>query len=123
MKILLVDDSRTMRTIERKILAGLGFMDVVEVADGQEALTALGQNRFDLVLMDWNMPNLSGIEALKQIKANSATKAIPVIMVTSESEKSHILEAIKSGAANYIIKPFTAEVIQEKLEAYLKKSQ
>ena len=121
MKILIVDDSGTMRSIEKKILMSLGQMDISEASDGQEAVMAVTSKKFDLVLMDWNMPRLSGIEALKQIKANPATRDTPVIMVTSESEKSNIIEAIKSGAANYIVKPFTAEILQTKLAAYLKK--
>lgn len=119
MKILIADDSGTMRSVQRKILSDLGFKDVIDVADGALALKAAAANKFDLILLDWNMPNLSGFEALKALKANPATKAIPVIMITSEVEKSHILDAIRLGAANYVIKPFTPAVLKEKLALYI----
>lgn len=119
MKILIADDSGTMRSVQRKILSDLGFKDVIDAADGALALKAVAANKFDLILLDWNMPNLSGFEALKAIKANPATKAIPVIMITSEAEKSHILDAIRLGAANYVIKPFTPAVLREKLALYI----
>lgn len=122
MRILLVDDSGTMRAIQKKILAELGLTDIAEAADGLLALGVLSSQRIDLVLLDWNMPNMSGIEALKRIKSNPATSYIPVIMVTSESEKAHILEAVKHGAANYVVKPFSSAVIREKLAPYIAKA-
>jgi two-component system, chemotaxis family, chemotaxis protein CheY len=121
MKILLVDDSTTMRRIQKNTLEKLGFTDITEAGDGAEAIGKLAGGGFDLVLMDWNMPNMTGIEALKKIKADPVLKAVPVIMVTSESEKSRIIEAIQAGAANYLVKPFQAEVLQEKISAVLKK--
>ncbi len=120
MKVLLVDDSGTMRSIQKKILVAMGITDISEAADGALALKAVAAARPDLIMMDWNMPNLSGIEALKKLKGDPATKAIPVIMVTSESEKTAILEAIKIGAANYIVKPFNADIIKEKIGPFLK---
>lgn len=117
MKILLVDDSSTMRRIQKNTLASLGFTDVDEAEDGQDAVAKVGKAPYELVLMDWNMPNMTGIEALKAIRANPDTAKIPVIMVTSESEKTRILEAIQAGANNYIVKPFTPDVLKEKLEA------
>jgi len=120
MKILLVDDSTTMRRIQKNTLEKIGHTDVTEAGDGQEALTKLAAGGFELVLMDWNMPNMTGIEALKKIKADPALKAIPVIMVTSESEKSRIMEAIQSGAANYVVKPFQPETLAEKINAIKK---
>ncbi|HKP98362.1 MAG TPA: response regulator [Fibrobacteria bacterium] len=119
MKILIADDSGTMRSVQRKILSDLGLKDVVDVADGALALKAAAVAKFDLILLDWNMPNLSGFEALKALKANPATKSIPVIMITSEADKSHILDAVRLGAANYVIKPFTPAVLKEKLALYL----
>lgn len=119
MKILIADDSGTMRSVQRKILSDLGLKDVVDVADGALALKAVAANKFDLILLDWNMPNLSGFEALKALKANPATKSIPVIMITSEAEKSHILDAVRLGAANYVIKPFTPAVLKEKIAQYI----
>lgn len=118
MKILLVDDSSTMRRIQKNTLKQIGYEDIVEAGDGQEAIDTLRANMdVDLVLMDWNMPNMTGIESLKAIKADAELKAKPVIMVTSESEKSRIIEAIQSGASNYVVKPFQADTLQEKIKA------
>jgi two-component system chemotaxis response regulator CheY len=119
MKILLVDDSGTMRQIQKMILQGLGLVDIVEAADGLEAIRMAMDHRPTLILMDWNMPGMKGIDALRKLKAADVTKAIPVIMVTSESEKGHVLEAVRAGAANYIVKPITAEVVKEKLAPYM----
>ncbi|MEO6098089.1 MAG: response regulator [Fibrobacteria bacterium] len=119
MKILVVDDSGMIRSVLKKYLSDLGVKDFVEAADGVLALKAVATHKIDLVFMDWNMPNLSGIEALKKLKANPAYRSIPVIMVTSESEKAHILDAVKAGAANYVIKPFSPAVIKEKMAPYL----
>jgi two-component system chemotaxis response regulator CheY len=120
MKILLVDDSSTMRRIQKNILSGMGYTDIEEADDGSVAVKKVGETKYDLVMMDWNMPNMTGIEALKKIKGDPALKAVPVIMVTSESEKSRIVEAIQAGAANYIVKPFQAETLQEKINALKK---
>jgi two-component system chemotaxis response regulator CheY len=120
-RILLVDDSNTMRRIQKNTLEKLGFTDVVEAQDGADAVGKLSMmGKFDLVLMDWNMPNMTGIEALKKIKADPAIKATPVIMVTSESEKSKIMEAIQSGAASYVVKPFEADTLMAKIKATVK---
>ena len=121
MKILLVDDSNTMRRIEKNTLEKMGYGEVHEACDGADAIQKLGAGGFELVLMDWNMPNMTGIDALKAIKANPALKSVPVIMVTSESEKSRIMEAIQAGAANYVVKPFQPETLQEKISAVAKK--
>lgn len=123
MKILVVDDSGTMRHIQRKALGDLGFTDVEEAADGELALKAVGNGKFDLILLDWNMPNMSGIEALKRLKMHPEHHAIPVIMVTSEAEKGHILEAIQAGAVNYLLKPFSPETLKEKVSPYLMKKR
>lgn len=120
MKILLVDDSGTMRTIQKRMLQGLGLTDIIEAADGFQAVRMAVEQKPLLIFMDWNMPNMNGIEALKKLKASSLTYTIPVIMVTSESEKGHILEAVKAGAANYVVKPFTLDVIREKLAPFFK---
>jgi two-component system chemotaxis response regulator CheY len=122
MKILLVDDSNTMRRIEKNTLEKMGYNDITEAGDGAEALKTLAAGGFELVLMDWNMPNMTGIDALKAIKANPAIKSVPVIMVTSESEKTRIMEAIQAGAANYVVKPFQQDTLQEKISALAKKS-
>jgi len=119
--ILIVDDSRTMRMIQRNILQAMGFNDTLEAEDGVDALDKLNSNDIDLVLMDWNMPNKSGLDTLKEMKLSKALKNIPVIMSTSESEKSKVSEAISAGAANYITKPFKPEVFNEKIKSELAK--
>jgi two-component system, chemotaxis family, chemotaxis protein CheY len=117
MKALIVDDSSSMRLILSKILKEMGFDEIYQAADGVEAVTASIEPDLKLVLMDWNMPNKSGIEALQEIRA--AGHKVPIIMVTTEAEKSRVLEAIKAGANNYIIKPFSTEIVNEKIRAVL----
>lgn len=120
MKILLVDDSSTMRRIQKNTLNTIGLTDVDEAEDGEMAVAKALAGNYDLILMDWNMPKMTGIEALKKMKTEDSIKGIPVIMVTSESEKSRIIEAIQAGAANYIVKPFQPETLQEKIAALKK---
>lgn len=119
MKILLVDDSGTIRQVQKMILQGLGVTDFIEAADGFQAVRMAAELKPALILMDWNMPNMKGIEALKKLKASQLTAAIPVIMVTTEADKGHVLEAVRAGAANYVVKPFNAEIMKEKLSVYL----
>lgn len=118
MKILLIDDSRTMRNIEKKALAELGA-EFIEAGDGLEALSAVAQHPggIDLVLSDWNMPNLNGLDFTKKFREHN--KTTPVIMVTTEGEKEKIVEAIRAGANNYVVKPFTAEVLIDKVRKTL----
>jgi two-component system chemotaxis response regulator CheY len=109
-----------MRRIQINTLKTVGFEDVIQAEDGQDAVNKLaGDPSVNLVLMDWNMPNMTGIEALKAIKANPATKAIPVMMVTSEAEKAKIIEAISSGASDYLVKPFQADDLKAKITKIL----
>ncbi|MCL2182762.1 MAG: response regulator [Chitinispirillia bacterium] len=116
MRMLLVDDSVTMRRIQKTQVGGLGVTDVLEAGDGQEALGKLKSNMpIDLVLLDWNMPIMDGITFLKTVRADDTYKDVKIIMCTSESEKSRVVEALKSGANNYIVKPFTPEALKEKL--------
>jgi len=110
-----------MRRIEKNTLGEDGVHRGRRGRGRADAINKLALGGFELVLMDWNMPNMTGIEALKLIKANPNTKAVPVIMVTSESEKTRIMEAIQSGAANYVVKPFQPETLQEKISAVTKK--
>jgi two-component system chemotaxis response regulator CheY len=118
MKVLVVDDSIAMRKILEKVLKGIDSIDEVELAeDGKVAVEKIIAGAFDLVLMDWNMPNMTGIEALRAVRG--AGNKTPIVMVTTEAEKTRILDAIKSGANNYIIKPFTPDVITEKIQATL----
>jgi len=119
MKILLVDDSRTIRNIQKNTLKTLGHTDVTEAADGLEALTCLAKETPDLMLVDWNMPNMDGITLIKKVRETD--KALPIIMVTTEAEKSRVLEAVKAGVNNYVVKPFTAETLSEKIEQTMAK--
>jgi len=115
MKVLIVDDFATMRRIVKNILRQLGFTDISEADDGKTALQALKKEKFDLILSDWNMPEMPGIELLKAVRADDELKDIPFLMVTAEAEKGNIVEAVKLGVSNYIVKPFTAETMSEKL--------
>ena len=116
MRVLLVDDSTTMRRIQKTQLGGIGISDVIEAENGEHALRQLADNMpVDLVLLDWNMPVMDGITTLQKIRANPAYAAVKVIMCTSESEKSKVVEELKNGANNYIVKPFTPEALKEKV--------
>lgn len=120
MKALVVDDSAVMRKILIGALSRAGIEDVDQASDGQEAVNSVMQTEYNLILMDWNMPNMLGIDALRAMRA--AGKTVPVIMVTTEAEKSRVLEALKAGANNYIIKPFEADAIVEKIKQVLEKA-
>lgn len=116
MKLLLVDDSTTMRRIQKNLLSGIGITDVIEAEHGQEAMEKLADNMpVDLVLLDWNMPVMDGFATLEAIRANPDYAGVKVVMCTSESEKTHVVKAIQAGASNYIIKPFTPELLKSKL--------
>ncbi len=115
-RFLVVDDMSTMRKIIRTILAQLGYTNVDEAENGKEALAKLRTGNYQFVLLDWNMPEMDGLETLKAIRADEKLKDIPVIMVTAEAKKENVLTAIQAGANNYIVKPFTPEVLKEKIE-------
>lgn len=115
MKALVVDDSLTLRRIVIKALGMAGISQAAEAADGAEALAALEQGQFDVVLLDWNMPKMTGIDALRALR--QAGKKVPVIMVTTEADKPRVIEAIKSGANGYLIKPFSPQQLAEKVRA------
>nr|WP_280522552.1 chemotaxis response regulator CheY [Alloalcanivorax xenomutans] len=121
MSILVVDDFPTMRRIIRSLLKELGFGNVDEAEDGQEALTKLRGGGFQFVVSDWNMPNLDGLEMLKQIRADSDLNQLPVLMVTAEAKKENIIAAAQAGANGYIVKPFTAVTLEEKLNKIFEK--
>ncbi len=116
MKILVVDDFSTMRRIVKNILKQLGYSNIEEAEDGNTALTRLKLDMYGLVISDWNMPNMTGIELLKNMRSDSALKDIPVLMVTAEAKQENVIAAIQSGVNNYIVKPFTAEVLKEKID-------
>lgn len=114
MKILLVDDSKTMRNIQKGILAQLGHTDVQEACDGQDALSKIGAFTPDLLLVDWNMPNMDGLTFVKQFRAKGFKS--PIIMVTTEAEKIRVVEAIKAGVNNYVVKPFTPDSLADRIK-------
>jgi two-component system chemotaxis response regulator CheY len=116
MKVLVVDDFATMRRIVKNVLKQIGLKNIVEAEDGTGALKKMKEDKFDLVMCDWNMPEMPGIELLGKMKADNELKDIPFIMVTAEAQKENILEAVKAGVSNYVVKPFTAETIEEKLK-------
>jgi len=115
MKFLVVDDFSTMRRIVRNLLKELGFTNVDEAEDGVAGLNKLHGSNFEFVVTDWNMPNMTGIDMLKAIRADAALKHLPVLMITAEAKKDNIIEAAKAGASGYVVKPFTAAVLEEKL--------
>ncbi|HVT88102.1 MAG TPA: response regulator [Tepidisphaeraceae bacterium] len=119
MKILLVDDSKTMRNIQKKVLESMGGVEFGEAADGVEAMTRLGGGPFNLILIDWNMPNMDGITLVGKIRQTD--KKTPLIMVTTEAEKSRVMDALKAGVNNYVIKPFTPDALLEKVRQTMAK--
>ena len=121
MKVLVVDDFATMRKIVRNILKQIGFEDITEAEDGSVALRLIKSELVGLVVSDWNMPNMSGLDLLKEIRKNPQTASLPVLMVTAEGLKENVMEAVKAGVNNYVVKPFNAEVLQEKIETIFKK--
>jgi two-component system chemotaxis response regulator CheY len=120
MKFLVVDDFSTMRRIVRNLLKELGYTNAEEAEDGIVALNMLRANKFDFVVSDWNMPNMTGIELLKNIRADASLKSLPVLVITAEARKENIIEAAQAGANGYIVKPFTAATLDEKLAKIFK---
>ena len=120
MKILVVDDMSTMRRIVKNILMQLGFNNLEEAENGQEALTKLKADTYGFVVSDWNMPIMMGIDMLRAIRADEKLKKIPVLMVTAEAQKENLMEAVQAGVSNYVVKPFTAETMQEKINKIFK---
>ncbi len=124
LKVLIVDDFPTMRRIVRNLLKQLGFEHIDEAEDGAQALIRLRGGNFGLVISDWNMPNMEGIELLRNVrKEPEPLRDIPFLMVTAEAEKEKVIEAIKAGVDNYVVKPFTAEILKEKLEKIAEKKK
>ncbi|ALM83205.1 MULTISPECIES: chemotaxis response regulator CheY [unclassified Bordetella] len=121
LKILVVDDFPTMRRIVRNLLKELGFENVDEAEDGAIALDKLRNGGFQFVVSDWNMPNLDGLSMLQQIRADPNLSKLPVLMVTAEAKKENIVAAAQAGANGYVVKPFTAATLEEKLNKIFEK--
>lgn len=119
MRILLVDDSKTMRNIQKAVLSQLGHTDVLEAQDGQDALSKAPTFNPELMLVDWNMPNMDGLTFVKAWRTTN--KTTPIIMVTTEAEKSRVIEAIKAGVNNYVVKPFTPDLLSQRITETLTK--
>ena len=120
MRILLVDDSRTIRNLQKSALANLGYTDIVEAGDGVEALQRIAETHPQLALIDWNMPKMDGITLVRTIRQQN--KSMLLVMCTTEAEKSRIIEAIKAGVNNYVVKPFTSDILAAKLQATISKA-
>jgi len=116
MKILIVDDFSTMRRIVKNLLRDLGFNNTQEADDGLTALPMLKKGDFEFVVTDWNMPGMQGIDLLKHIRADDELKHLPVLMITAEAKREQIVEAAQAGVNGYIVKPFTAATLKEKLD-------
>ncbi|MEJ5363739.1 MAG: response regulator [Desulfosoma sp.] len=119
MKVLVVDDFATMRRIVKNILRELDFKEIVEAENGAAAVKILESQDIDLIVSDWNMPKMTGLDLLKWVRANEKTKNLPFLMVTAEAQKENVVEAVKAKVSNYIVKPFTAAVMAEKLAKIL----
>jgi two-component system chemotaxis response regulator CheY len=117
--VLVVDDFATMRRIVKGVLKQLGFTQIIEAEDGNAALGELKKESVGLIVSDWNMPKMTGLDLLKAVKGDDSLKKIPFIMVTAEGQKENVIEAVKAGVSNYVVKPFTPETFSEKLEKVL----
>ena len=120
-KFLVVDDFSTMRRIVRNLLKELGYANVDEAEDGAMALSKLKNETFDFVISDWNMPNMDGLEMLKNIRADAAIGKMPVLMVTAEAKRDQIIEAAQAGVNGYVVKPFTKATLEEKVQKIMQK--
>jgi len=120
-RFLIVDDFPTMRRIVRNLLKELGYVNADEAEDGQAGLNKLREGRFDFVISDWNMPNMDGLQMLQSIRADPALSKLPVLMVTAEAKKENIIAAAQAGANGYVVKPFTAATLEEKLSKIFEK--
>ena len=121
MRFLVVDDFSTMRRIVKNLLKELGYANVDEAEDGVQALAKLRSEPFDFIVSDWNMPNMDGLTMLQNIRADPALAKLPVLMVTAEAKKENIIAAAQAGASGYVVKPFTAATLQEKLDKIIEK--
>ncbi len=116
MKILVVDDFSTMRRIIKNLLKQLGYSNVDEAEDGSQALTRLKSEKYEFIVSDWNMPNMTGLELLQAVRADASLKDIKFLMVTAEALQENVIAAVQAGVNNYIVKPFTADTLKEKID-------
>jgi two-component system chemotaxis response regulator CheY len=119
-KILIVDDAKVARQLQKRMLAEMGLTDILEASDGTEAVELLKNQKVDLILSDWNMPQMSGLELLKHVRSTENTKTVPFIMITAEGMDSNVVAAVKAGVSGYIKKPFGPGVLKEKITQILK---
>ena len=120
-KILIVDDFATMRKVIRNLLKQSGYENIVEAEDGVNALKILKSQKIDFIVSDWNMPNMNGLELLKEVRADEDLKTLPFLMVTAEALQENVVAAVKAGVSNYIVKPFTSETLDEKIKKIMEK--
>jgi len=116
MRVLIVDDFSTMRRIVKNILRQLGFNNIVEADDGTTAWEVLNREKIDFVVSDWNMPQMTGIELLRRVRSSEQLAETPFLMVTAEAQQENIIEAVQAKVSNYIVKPFTAETMKQKID-------
>ena len=116
MKVLVVDDFATMRRIVKNVLKQIGFTKIIEADDGSTALAVLKKDKVDLIISDWNMPKVTGLDLLKAVRSDASMKDMPFLMVTAEAQKDNVIQAVQAGVSNYVVKPFTAEALKDKLE-------
>jgi len=121
MRIMLIDDSKTMRNIQKAVLAQIGFAEIEEACDGQDALSKVNAFKPDLILVDRNMPNMDGLTFVKAYR--QLNKTTPLIMVTTEAEKSRVIDAIKAGVNNYVVKPFTPDLLSQRIQETLERTR
>jgi two-component system chemotaxis response regulator CheY len=123
MKILVVDDFSTMRRIVKNLLRQIGYVNIDEAEDGAQAYSKLKNGGYNFVVSDWNMPNMDGLDLLRKVRSDPDLKDLPILMVTAEAEKEKVITAIQAGVNNYIVKPFTGEVLKDKMDKILEKLQ
>jgi two-component system chemotaxis response regulator CheY len=121
MRVLVVDDFSTMRRIIKNILRQLGFSNIIEADDGTTAWETLNQDKIDFIISDWNMPKMAGIELLRKVRGSEEFSDLPFLMVTAEAQQENIIEAVQAKVSNYIVKPFTAETLGQKIDKIFEK--
>jgi two-component system chemotaxis response regulator CheY len=122
MPILVVDDFKSMRSLIKSLLRKLGFENVIEADDGDEAWRLLNEEDVEMIISDWNMPNMKGIDLLRKVRSSDEFKNMPFLMVTAEGFKENVIEAVKAGVSGYIVKPFSPQALQDKIDKILSKA-